>query len=58
LIDLAFALGKTVDELEQADEYWLRRMLLDQEARYGARLSRTEYVRWVGQVMSQSTIKS
>ncbi len=33
MIQLAFELGKTVDELECADEYWISRMLLDMEAR-------------------------
>lgn len=33
MIQLAFELGKTVDELECADEFWIRRMLLDMEAR-------------------------
>jgi hypothetical protein len=33
LIQLAFELGKTVDELETADQTWISRMLLDQEAR-------------------------
>jgi hypothetical protein len=33
IIALAFALHKTVDELECADEFWIMRMMLDQEAR-------------------------
>lgn len=33
MVRLGFALGKTVDELECADEFWVTRMLMDIEAR-------------------------
>lgn len=33
LIELAFILHKTVDELETADEYWINRMLISKQAR-------------------------
>jgi hypothetical protein len=28
LLQLAFRLGKTVDELEECDSYWINRMLM------------------------------
>jgi hypothetical protein len=37
LIELAFTLHKTVDELLDADTYWVNRMLIDLEARKLAR---------------------
>lgn len=33
IMQLAFELGKFVEELDDADQYWISRMLLDREAR-------------------------
>lgn len=41
-MQLGFALGKTVDELECADEFWITRMLMDLEARNIASPKRTD----------------
>jgi len=54
LIQLAFDLGKTVDELHAADETWIGRMMIDREARaIASATTEAEYRRRLHELLVQ-----